>query len=759
MALGIASALLAAAAAAASTPLQAATVALTLSPDRVATWAAYDIRYFTVSCTWSDGVPDPDCTRAGAPPRWSTDYGWFEPLPSGVARTAMPVASPTQRSGAASGRSVLWSSDYDVQAGASGTVRVSYGGSSAQAALTIYPATAQPTGTTPPLPCDYAAYAPAKCMTTESVKNWVTNNPLASSAYLQAQRQTADDASKALTDYVRKWLAGQAPAQLPDGLLPASLNGGPLRFKLVKPANFDPTAFWMTRPARFNYDGLKGGAQGLFPDYNATYLRGDFIAPFNAKLVITGQFPKARFMSIQNSPPFDPQYPAGKAFGAPEVPFLDADIEPEEGHTNPFRVGADRNAVHRSYRVVYKLANGNAVRLNERTSPGSMNELNPDGAAYRPTGASSNVRVGAGMRSGGATTDGDLLPGQLWIRYYVPDRAAGPYGGVPLPSVHLELPTGEAFMVVPLRWPEAGGEGRDQAVRRVNVITPVRGTASQEPSATGWTSDRGWLKAFGIARGALIDTALSPNGNDGGIGIGGNNAAASKLLINLIDGRAFGRGPDQGTTGSLENSATGCAYINYIGRLLTVGAGSVAVIVAKAPTVPRTREGLATMPGAQLRYFSITRYAVNDLFNSPSPGQALSSIMDEDLVVPASGANKGWFMLAFSRPEDKPINATAANGVTWVDWGPVTTQKLTVRSMAIGPQWWDANVALGQESFPWVGTDWATRKFDPALLFTNDRRVAKQGDYFFQIHYMTRAQFEALGSAIVAKQLPGRTGW
>ncbi|MCY2952620.1 MAG: hypothetical protein NTU53_11705 [Planctomycetota bacterium] len=80
--------------------------------DGWAGFACYDILEFRAVPKWNDGKPDPGCTRAGAPPRWKTNYGWFEPPKSGVERMMMAVADPPDRKTEITGAKVLWSTGF-----------------------------------------------------------------------------------------------------------------------------------------------------------------------------------------------------------------------------------------------------------------------------------------------------------------------------------------------------------------------------------------------------------------------------------------------------------------------------------------------------------------------------------------------------------------------------------------------------------------------------------------------------------------------
>ena len=108
-------------------------------------------------------------------------------------------------------------------------------------------------------------------------------------------------------------------------------------------------------------------------------------APFGTQVIVEGQFPHARFFDLQPTAPFWPEaYRYNGYAGVGEVPLVDADIDPLPGHTNPFRVGADRNATSRGYQVSLVLKQGNPVELEPAFRP----------PAYRAPG---NTRAAGGI--------------------------------------------------------------------------------------------------------------------------------------------------------------------------------------------------------------------------------------------------------------------------------------------------------------------------------------------------------------------------
>lgn len=131
-------------------------------------------------------------------------------------------------------------------------------------------------------------------------------------------------------------------------------------------------------------------------------------------------------MDYQILGPFDPENPTTSGMGAPEVPIVDVDIEPDPGHTNPFRAGANRDADKRHYHLTFDLKEGNAVEPNPMAMVAPM---------YRAPG---NARVGGPFTFSGPHGEGSIIASTLWLRYYAPDKDAGPLGGVELPKALLK---------------------------------------------------------------------------------------------------------------------------------------------------------------------------------------------------------------------------------------------------------------------------------------------------------------------------------
>ena len=108
--------------------------------------------------------------------------------------------------------------------------------------------------------------------------------------------------------------------------------------------------------------------------------------------------------------------------------------------------------------------------------------------------------------------------------------------------------------------------------------------------------------------------------------------------------------------------------ILYLGTMYSARWGELLVLRAKAFSTPLTPEAPVHAPGAQIRGFTVTNYNF-------WAGIANTSLIDREIVRDADG----FMSLVVSTAENRPSNATAANGVTWIDWGPYLDGQLTFR--------------------------------------------------------------------------------
>jgi hypothetical protein len=531
----------------------------------------------------------------------------------------------------------------------------------------------------------------------------------------------AQEISDSLEAYILRWTQGLAPDSIPDRLIPAGIEDS-RDFYLKDPAAASAAETWAVRYARpIRKDSLQGG----IPDPNVTYLfLGTALAPFGSKLVIEGEFPHCRFFSIQVSPPLNGrEYYAQRQFGTAEVAIADADIEPLPGHTNPFRIGASRHAALRSYRLEIELAAGDPVALN------------PQAHQY-PYRSSSNLLRGAmlvlqgplGFKTVAGTplpVPGDWNLGALWIRIYRPDDGTGPLGGVPMPRVYYELPNGARYFI---------GSNFSALQRRADATIANRVTGGGVNPYFG--PDAGWYKSWGITRSMLSGICQ----------VNGWSRRDSGARARAIDLGWTGRGEFQPAPGNIEPHATTNNYASYLGRRVTVEPGMVAVLTGKMPTFPGTRQGQAVMAGGQIRYWSVC--GIDDDALSPMPATTIHAISDDEAVLDADRN----YIIAYSRPGDRPANATAANGVSWVDWGTQSSMGLLMRWVSVDPGW-TFPLAPQEHHLGWSRSDWAGTQYDSTLIGVNWRHGFMQC-YLPQVHYMSRAEFEALGADLEAADIP-----
>jgi hypothetical protein len=559
---------------------------------------------------------------------------------------------------------------------------------------------------------------------------WWTPAPPAYPQSIPNERLIADARgySRALEDYIKAWFDGRAEPDLPAAFIPPGVNRRDhKRFTLVREEDIDPSTQWVKRLAHaINPDALYGS----FPDPNCTYLIAYLCAPFGATATLDGRFPRSRFFHVQITPSFNPEsYRYDGGIGVPEAPIVDVDIEPLGGSINPFRVGADRQAENRDYQLTFDLAIGDPVALNEAFRPPffrSAGNRRIGGALFFQGPWGAYPRIGGHGR-------GPWDIGQIWVRYYAPDAGHGPLAGAPLPKVTCRLPDGRGF------WIAVDHEGLDQRANR--TVSLRRATA--EP--TDWEHNdhtMGWAKQIGIFRGVITGIAMNTRG-------GGPD------YVRALDKGVAGRGHDLAAPNDYEQSATSCTYIDYLVRSMTCGLGKVVTLTGKLPLIPRTRDGQARMQAGEARYWSLVGYNIPDGWDfvrafSPNAvnGVAQHAVMDEEVIL----QDDRRYVICLSRPEDRPANAHAEAGVTWVDWGAAAKVSWTLRWLTVGPEWTAPNAPTREKVGP--HGDWANPAMDPTKMFRNTDQTGLLGLYQPRVHYLTTAQFEALGARVASSAVP-----
>jgi hypothetical protein len=536
-----------------------------------------------------------------------------------------------------------------------------------------------------------------------------------SSQVLAEARRMSDK----LEAYIKDWLDGKVSAKIPDELLPKGMTKKVKNLYLQRPEDIIPEKQWMIRPAqKINFNAL----HGYFPDPNCTYIKlGVFYAPFGSKLVIQGEFPHSRFFDIQASPSFDPAfYYYDKSFGVGEVPIVDADIEPLPGNVNPFRVGANRKAKNRSYKVTFDLAVGNAAKLNPAFKPpyyrAPGNKRIAGGIQYQgPWGQDSQRGHGRGLWD----------TGDLWIRYYGIDKGKGSLGGVSLPKAYYVLPDGRKYFI---------NADYSEFLAQANLTIPARSTPPVYPAKI-WDSSAGWDKQFGIFLSIASGLASVLGVND-------------KEYVRNLDRGVTSRGENQPPPGSYEPSNSSCTYINYLTRGLSLEKDKIGVLTGKLPTFPDTRNGASQLSPAQMRYWSMTGYDANIDINQKLPGAAVTSVMDDEVVLDSQRR----YIIVYSREKERPANANSKSGVTWVNWGPTAGHTWTLRWLSVAPEW-NMGIAPNERNLTWSKSTWSGKNYDKKLIGENDHD-GFLGEYLPEVHYMSRKEFEALGSSVNYFRIP-----
>ena len=536
--------------------------------------------------------------------------------------------------------------------------------------------------------------------------------------------------STSLELYIKAWLDGKASAEIPANLLPVGTDLTAFKnFKLVHPDQIDYTHQWLVRPAtKLDPNGVRID----FPDPNATYLVSPLYAPFGTVVKISGDFPHARFFDIQSTPSFWPQnYRYNGSIGVPEVPLVDADILPEPGSHNPFLPGADRNSNRRHYAVELVMAAGDPTVLNSAFKPpfyrGHGNKRFASGIQYQGAwGAPKSGGHGRGVW--------DI--GSIWIRYYAPDNAQGVLGGVGLPKIVYELPDGREYYI------EVDHSVSDAQANRIVKLKP---TAAMEPDPK--SAQLGWNKEFGIFRAILVGFAKST----------GQTSPTGKGYVRDVDRGVSSRGLELAGAAHFEPSATSATYINYLDKGMSCGKGSVVILTGTLPRIAKTRSGESPMQRGQARYWSLVGYAVPTIgellgvFFNPSQakiGVPVHAIYDEDFQLD----KENNYILVFSRPADRPVNATKENGITWCDWGNRGLISWTVRWLSVSPDW-AFDKTPNESLLPPSQADWASSTFDATVLDKNNNQ-GFLGKYQPIVHYMKRIDFEHLGKKPTANQIP-----
>jgi hypothetical protein len=380
-----------------------------------------------------------------------------------------------------------------------------------------------------------------------------------------------------------------------------------------QPPSVTDTCFWKapTRPDTNNVLAL---------DTEVSYYYTSYHLPPGAQVVLHGEFPHSRFMSLT-------AYHAmsGQA-GFPSFPGLnDFEIVPDPGSANPFQPGTMRTVYNRAY----------TVTLSGDADPGEGNR------------APNTLYTGVA----GQTDTTQFV--EVIYRIYVPDKNYDLAGGVPTPDPVLVMAdnstvTGQALCdeldvvsgagaPVPPFGPPIG-----LSLAQYNSLLAL-GVSSGVPSNPG-TDPVIWDKFFNPQRIVVPfwrNTPLAPL-----IAIlpttltSGFYATPANFYVTGYASRNFGPDPN---------------------------GHNIVVLQGKLPTHPTTfqRNPFNDSAGKQVRYWSLCNYGAPVYQIGTYPVLMDGCLYDEEIPTDADG----FYTIVVSLPEDRPANAVERCGVAWLDFG------------------------------------------------------------------------------------------
>jgi len=409
----------------------------------------------------------------------------------------------------------------------------------------------------------------------------------------------------------------------------------------------------------------------LWPDRQSTYFLSQLAMPVGSRLKLRYTYPHARYFQ------FALYRWDGSTFVSTGQALAGEAIEPDPGSTNPYRVGADRLTEPRNF----------SLTILAEEAPADP-ERHVKNTLYAGIGGKQILVVnriyltdqgwdGAGWGfasspagSGMPTYEGQLADGTRLNAAAVVKQFGRPMAGTTPPPITAE------------QWEKlVNAETNDPA------LDPATAPARKDP---------GWEKYWNF-RYSIVGAFMTPD------------KRAEIPYAGAIDG-----GGDPTT--------------QYFFLHLSRKFGPVYVMSGRMPTFPDSYagaggQGLEVMPEAQTQYWSLVSCEA-----APS-GQIVDGLTD--MQVPLD--EDGNYTIVYSREEDRPKNATAENGVAWIEWSPrgeglagphnrADFGMLMLRIMATSPEW----------------------KERPDNITAPGMEEAVMGPYYPRGYYTTKSAFEAL---------------
>ena len=475
----------------------------------------------------------------------------------------------------------------------------------------------------------------------------------------------------------------------------------------------------------FNYGafGQTENARGekafniAYPDAHAVYWAAYFRRPAGSTLLLHGEYPHARYMSLVTY----------NAAGAILDGVNDEMINPNIGSVNPFRSGEPLGATNRSYTV--------EVKAEKRPASLPTSHLAEEPArnyvyAYAPANEET-------APSGKYNTE------LVVLRVYVPDKGQPITGGVPLPEPELKLSNGEVLTGqalcnatdaqsrtrheegLPTRISEPSSLLLNKeiwhALSKPQELKEACNVAAQQV-ATCPLPKNPFVSSELIQTPKTVEDPAAYPAKETEVWRG---QFTRKYLLQTWTGDSA-----QGAESNPVKEGGGGFFPNidnnYERDVLSRTFGKVVVATGKLPTSPETYENTGNWPNTKEVQDRYTSYCMNE---SPRSTKVMDCLYDEEIP---TNENRE-FTIAISRSGDRPKDAVPFCGVAWMGWStegdgeeaPYTNEEFGVLQM---------RTMLPNKTFTHAAQD--------VLKIGTDKSV--MGEYLPTVHYEPEAaSFEA----------------
>jgi hypothetical protein len=278
---------------------------------------------------------------------------------------------------------------------------------------------------------------------------------------------------------------------------------------------------------------------------------------------------------------------------------------------------------------------GDQLRDDEiRAAPGSRNpflprnrrDVRPRAYAIRVVSGTAPAHRPVNTLYTGSTDPTAVI--QLVLRFYVPDRGRDGTGDAGLPKLTLHLAGGAT------EHGQAACRTLHASKRQVAGDLPVSLwehliATSSDPVNAPVPYPPVWERFWNVGY-SVLGTFLT-------------NPIQRAQMYPPVDNGAFGANPDT----------------RYLTTGVSLKHGPVYTVTGRMPTFPRTYAGTeAHEPAEDVRYWSVCTGS------APTSAIAFDCVYDEQVAL-----RHGRYTIVVSRPGDRPRNATAACGYTWLNFG------------------------------------------------------------------------------------------